>query len=701
MNRFFRTILVSAALTFGIIGSATLAEALTIQEITAMTAQGLSDEVIIAIVNSADDLPKLEQYEITRLEEAGVSPRVLTAIHMRYLMLHEPETSNKNVASADNLASSGDDTVPVVGDETILSAVESSNIPLVFQKFFEEAYETYSVQAEVARRYAQLQSDTENARAYDSEVPKVIGYISKIDENPVSALESCLALMEQMNPPIDSPLGAALNQCTGLALRALSAPTMAAPYLDRALQSKAKIRDYTSTFEAFLETAHASDYTSSDPLRFKDHFGEINESGKSAFLYFISYSLIYGASPDVNMARQFLANIPKSSDYYPRAKILQAALAVRAPEFRFKSAAEYLTEAIKLLENNKSSDAYEQTNMAWLALARIAYENRAFDIADSFYRKVDVNSHHLRDAVLEDAWGQLFAGEFEKALSLTHALHAPFFNKAWLPDLLLIEAASYLGLCRYDMSSQAIEAFRATTLADAPALNAYMASTPAHDFYNQILQYAENPAGSPIPASVYKRVLNDFQFRTLHKTIRKLSDERKAISQFAGANFASLSKIQAIYDESISLHQQRMATVLAGIYDKTLAELHALDISASQIAIEIRLAERQREADCLKIVASGGTCDMSSGSNQNASFEKRDNDVYWSFDGEFWRDEILYYVSGVSSLCPGERQRMMPSASSKSSKTSETSSSSEKTNTNPVSGAPKPPDASLLTGTPK
>ena len=343
--------------------------------------------------------------------------------------------------------------------------------------------------------------------------------------------------------------------------------------------------------------------------------------------------------------------IQENSAYYAKARILLAAIDVRAPHFRFKQAASNLTNAIKALENDTSSDAFEQTNLAWLSLGRIAYENRAFDMADEFYRQVDVNSHHLRDALLEDAWGQLFAGNYGHVLSITHALRAPIFRRAWIPDLLILEASAYLGLCRYEMAAKTIELFRNTTLADADTLMTYIAETPARDFYNQIIQYAAAPSDSRLPDSAYRRVINDTSFHHTHRMIRLLSDERRELSKISGPNFTSWPMLQEVYDKSISLQQQRMATLIAGIYEKTLTELHTLDISASQIAIEIRLAERKREAECLKIVAAGGKCESPNVAESAASIQKRDSDAYWNFDGEFWRDEIHSYVSGVTSMC--------------------------------------------------
>ncbi|MBQ9816391.1 MAG: hypothetical protein IJM59_02835 [Proteobacteria bacterium] len=700
------------------------AEALSLQEIIVMSGQGLSDDVLITIISSADALPELSQEDYGTLEKSGISPRVIEAIEQRRKAIQDasqpepanpqsPDTSESapdaselpdaaanaadqpaaspeespaapvNPASTDETAPAGNTETetapagntetetasaentetektsaaapevltPIVGDSTVLAPLESSNVPLVFRKFFEEAYETYTVQAEVARRYARLQNETASERAYDSEVPKVIGYIQKIPVNPVGSLESCLALSETINPPLDTPLGATLSQCIGLALNELKAPAMAAVYLDQALQSKAKLRDFAPTLTTFLSVAHDTDYTSTSPMLINEHFGDVQTENKPEFLYFTGYSLVYGPSPDPALANQILSNIPKGTIYYARARFLMAVLAVRAPEFKFRTAAEYLNQVLDAVKESDVPAAYEIQNAAWLALARIAYENHAYSAADAFYRKVDINSHHLRDAIVENAWGHLFNNEHAQVLSLTHALRAPIFEKSWIPDLLLLEAGAYLGLCRYDMASRSLETLRTTTIADGTALKAYMAQTPARDYYNQIIKHAEAPENSPIPHSIYKRVLADSTFKMLHHSIRLLTDERQKLNQHVGPSFASWPKLRAVYDEAIAQRQQFMVTVISGIYDSVLSQLHALDISASQVAIEIRLAQRQREAECLKIVASGGQCASPESAPAASALQKRGNEAYWTFDGEFWRDEIMSYVSGVTSLC--------------------------------------------------
>ena len=694
-TRWMHTKSLAIAAACALLFSCADASALTVQDILNMAA--LPEDALITVIENATDLPEMNRTNIDALKKGGIPVKALAALTRRKKALDDasakpvepepaapapavpapavpvpapaeasaaqtPESSHNTGNSDESSASAPDDTTSVVTEapvfveipgaqQVILAPVEGSNLSIIFRQFFKEAYETYSVEAEVAQRYDELQSATAAERASEGELPKVAQWRAQIDTNPVSVLESCINLMDEYHPGMDTSLGAALNQCIGLALRKLGADGMASAYLDAALQSTATIPQFSQTLAVFFEAAHRTDYTSTNPLRIKEHAEEVGDDARQAFLYFVGYSLVYGAQPDIAHAQQILSNISANTIYSARAHILLATVAVRAPEFKFKTAAEHLNTALETLDKLDDPAAYELKNTAWLALARIAYENHAYDAADAFYRKVDINSHHLRDAFLEDAWGQLFAQKYASVLALTHALHAPIFKKSWIPDLKILEAGAYLGLCRYDMAGRAISAMRQTILADAGKLKSYVAQTPARDYYNQVIQTARDPQNSAIPISVYHRVLADQTFKMLHQSIRTLSQEQSRLSQYAGLGFNAWPKLRQIYTQAIEVRQQQMSVILSRIYETTLSELHALDISASQVAIEIRLAQRKREAECLKIVAAGGACKQEDSRESTAELQKRANDNWWQFEGEFWRDELRTYVSGVTSLC--------------------------------------------------
>ena len=616
------------------------ASALTIQDILAMSRQGVSDDVLITVIQSASDLPEMTRDDYDALRKAGVSNKVASVLAAR--RKNAPVTPESPVTPEP----------AVVLENAVLAPVETSNAPLIFRKIFEEIYETFSVESEVSRRYAELQHATAQERASDAELPKVEAARAQIAQgNEVGGLETCLGLNEAFHPHLDTSLGAAVHQCVGLALEKMDAPAMAAVYLDRALQSASTIPEYSQTFLRFLDLARQTDFTSTAPERIAAHEGDISREARDAFTYFVAYSFVYGAHPDPARAQTMLESIPDTAPEYIRARILLATLAIRAPHFKFKTAAEYLNQALDALESCERGYCGELRDTAWLMLARIAFENHVYPAAHAFYQNVDVRSHHLHESMLEDAWGQVFDKQYASALALTHALRAPWFGKRWHPDLYLIEASAYLGLCRYARADEAVRRLRDTSIQDASVLRTYMASTPAREYYNQVIQHAAHPGTSSIPERIYHRVLANLTFRNLHRSIEFLTTEHQTLSRRVRADFVSLPRLQSMYEGEIASRQKLMSVVLGHIYESALNELHALDISASQVAIEIRLAERKREAECLKIAASGGQCVRETEERGPAPVVKADDEAFWRFDGEFWRDELRSYASGVTSLC--------------------------------------------------
>lgn len=750
----------TAAVLGASIGDMNEAQALTVQDIIVMHAQGVPESVLVSVIQNAQDLDKLEKSDYDKLKEQGVSPKVMAEISMRIKALDKDKSSqsddqDKDIASttsdtakasdistasdtakaSDTVAdekdssneakaeqnaqtktvteqdsqidtepeqnsqaitgtsveqnaqietvteqnsqamtgtSSEEDSLTAIGQSslipaedtvveaphivqgTVLSPIETSNAVIVLDKFFEELDNTYRIESEMARRYAALREETGALEDAMSELPTVAQYRREIGEGePIRALDSCMSMLSDIAPGANTALGAALRQCIGEALGALGAYGMGAAYLDAALQSDATIADYAATFRTFVDYAHRSDYSSTAPLRIAAHEDEIpeDEAIRDEYRYFVAYSLVYGPNPNVDMAYRTLEQIAPHSLAYARAQLLMATLDVRAPGFRFKTAVERIGNALSTLDNLKGDTAYQLKNTAWLALARIAAENHAYDSAVEFYRNVDVNSHRLRNALIEQAWTEVFARRYSHALSLTHALRAPIFAQTWNPDMLLIEANAYFGLCRYGDAERAIDALRSTYIADADTLSHIVAETSMRDYYGQILRHAKSPQTSPIPARIYARVLSDLNFKRVHQSLQTLNRERENLRQYVSQNFTSWPDLEKTYDAAIAYRQTAISQVLQSIYTSAIDEIHALDVSASQVAIEIKLSQRKREAACLKIVAAGGQC-VESQSIATTETTKAHDEVFWTFDREFWRDELRSYVAAIPSMCP-------------------------------------------------
>lgn len=670
------------------------ASALSVSDIESMSAQGMGDDVLIQIISLTSDLPPFSKEDYAHMRAAGVSAKVIAALAKRRHALQNaepveqtapgleigrtstlPETTDGSLedGASDVLEADGPSAAPdspnavqdasdghfgdIVSDvsaserEVILAPVENSNLPLIMRKFFAETYDAYLVQAEVSRRYAALQSATADEIAHDSELPRIAAYRALIQTDARAALGACLSLQADVRPMPKSLAAAALNQCIGEALHALGIYAMGAAYLDLALQAPAPVEDYSDTFRKFLDASHRTEYLSSNPFPIKARASLIEDGDKNAFHYFVAYSFVHGAQPDPELARKTIRQITPGDIYHVRGQILLASLDLRAPDYKFKSAAEALQKALSTVTALKGDEPRRLENLIWLTLGRIAYENHAYAEADAFYRRVDVTSHQFVEAIVENAWNRLFAGHPEETLSLTHALRAPRFENTWLPDVLLLEAAAYLKLCRYDQAAQALDALKVRYLDTATEIARFAANVPQRDYYNQVMIHARHAAETQMPARLFDRIVSDYGFYSLHTSLQTLTQESRTLSDQLGGGLSGMDILRKAYEDAILTRQQAMGVRIAGIMEDARAKLHALDITATQMSIDIRLAKRAREAACLKIVASGGVCQQESSSEGAPAYSKRDADAFWTFEGEFWRDELLYYQSGLTRLC--------------------------------------------------
>ncbi len=669
--------------------------ALTVQDIIVMHAQGVPENIVISVIKNAQDIAPLDKSDYEKLKQEGISQEIAAEIAMRVKAL-EKDSGTENAAPAENGAAAaayipqdagaaaadipqdagaaernaaiapddqnGATSAPIRPDSadaprivqgTVLSPIETSNAVAVFDSFFKALETAYLAESEIMRRYAEMRSETDALEDAMSSLPAVARYRKEIREGaPIRALDSCLSMLNEISPNPDTAIGAALRQCIGEALGAIGAFGMAAAYLDAALQSSATVEDYADTFRTFLDYARRTDYSSTAPLRIAAHENDIEKASDLAdtYRYFVAYSLVYGPNPNIDAACRTLEAISPGTIEYARSRLLMAAIDVRPPAFRFKTAAEHIGLALSALEPLSGDTVYQLKNTAWLTLARIAAENHAYDAAAVFYGNVGIRSHRLSAAILEQAWTEIFAKRYDRALALTHALRAPIFAKAWLPDMLLIEANAYLGLCRYDDAQRAVDALRSTYIADGETLSRLMAETPARDCYGQILRHAQSPESSALPARIYARVLSDLPFKRVHQSLRTLNREREILSRYASQNFAFRADLEKTYDDAIAYRQTAMSQILRNVYNSALEEIHALDVSAAQVAIEIKLSQRKREAACLKIAAAGGACAQPQ-RMAAAKPEKAPDEAYWSFDREFWRDELRSYAVSVPSLC--------------------------------------------------
>ena len=299
----------------------------------------------------------------------------------------------------------------------------------------------------------------------------------------------------------------------------------------------------------------------------------------------------------------------------------------------------------------KDSRNAEIIELSYLALARIAYEYLNYDGALYYYNKIDTFSVRYPQTLFEMSWTYFMKGDTRNALGIFHSLASPYYSDDhYFADLWVLEATSYLNLCRYDEAKEALQVFKDIYLSQLPYLSEYLASqTDPKVFYNDVVALA-NGAESALPELFLQAVLADIDFYTLFKMVEEVDAELaiiKAKAEELGPYGADLlAKMEKRRNDKAFEAGLRTQVILKGLED----ELNDWDVTATEVSIEIDIAERDVDEICLRLAAQGKPCEFE---NEEATvlFLVADDWQFWPFEGEYWVDEVGSYKSYLGDQC--------------------------------------------------
>lgn len=257
------------------------------------------------------------------------------------------------------------------------------------------------------------------------------------------------------------------------------------------------------------------------------HFfvGNFPQEFRDSYNYFLGEFFYEGAN--FSPALRYLEQVSENSQDHARALYLTGLIQVQNQ--MYKSAVQSFQQAVLSQERNGSDPRV--SHLAYMALARIAYETGDYDAAIYYYRKVPKESHQLPAAFYESGWCFFVKGDYSRALGTFHALHSPYFNHYFYPELWILEATVYLNMCRYDFAKQAIEMFRNHVSVLGVPLAQFMKSmrTPA-EYYMAVTKILQGDRSYALPTTLLYPVLSDVEFYGLYRTIRQIEREEKELS---------------------------------------------------------------------------------------------------------------------------------------------------------------------------
>lgn len=282
--------------------------------------------------------------------------------------------------------------------------------------------------------------------------------------------------------------------------------------------------------------------------------------------------------------------------------------------------------------------------------------------AIDYYDQVDRENNQWFEALFEKTWASMLTDRYNTALGTVHTLNSPFFAYQFVPEVTLIETITYYRLCKYPQVEDSINRFLDQFIPMEKAISNYMERnqvTKSSEIYHDLLRdyaHALNNRPSSLPLPVLTHLLNnDSVFLNAYINIQELERELKMLD---GAPAAFI-------ESALGKNVQRQLRLQASQAQKragrrAIEQMKVISISLSELignarAIRVELLDKQinflQRLEAFGVTEDEYRADKAAIERDNYTAAVGDHELYWPFDGEYWKDELGYYLYSVDQEC--------------------------------------------------
>ncbi|WP_141733531.1 hypothetical protein [Oligoflexus tunisiensis] len=315
------------------------------------------------------------------------------------------------------------------------------------------------------------------------------------------------------------------------------------------------------------------------------------------------------------------------------------------------------SRAIALFEKvlsgtRERSDMRELQEMSLMNIARVNYEIKRFPEAISYYGQIPRDSENWLDAIWEASWAFFFMEKFNNSLGNIHTIHSPFFENRFYPEAYILQSITFLRMCRYDQVKESMRRFKdryQPVFGDVKGMLNRFKGDPK-GFFKYVYDYRKGELNSYRRAEeIVKKLSQVDSFKEAMDTIRFADRELNALRDYrewqASGLLDSLNQfLESKKSAAVLDAGQRMYREGTTYY----TELLELSNQTKLIVAEMQLGKLASLRALIKVTGEDRKTQFIGGMqklNINQTLE------YWPFEGEYWEDELGFYVYNMASRC--------------------------------------------------
>ncbi len=601
---------------------ASVAEAITVEEIVTLSKLGVQPSEIIAQIDKDRTVFHLQTAQILELRRQGVDDAVIRHMMETPKLFGAPKAPTGGGAAPAGTPSPGATAAPAA--------------PSPQQRAAEEA-----------RRRQEQRRIAEMARRMREQ--KMLKEAQELAEDGewVAALHKYQEFLQRGHFPPQSEQAYMAKYGMANALMEAGLLYSAAPLLTDVLLEGPKRPFFEPALRKMRDLRRAIDYAPPSLQQLREMYvGDRSQEFQDLFNFFVGE--FFFSFNDHATAVQFLDHVSDSSPDYARAVYLKGLYQVENKLYR--SALQSFQQAIVATERNGSNPVV--ADLAYLALARIGFESGNYDAAVYYYRKIRSDSPKLPVAFYELAWAYFMKGDYSRALGAFQALQSPYFAHYFFPELWVLEATVYLNTCHYDLTEEALNRFKETVLVlQEPLKRFFQGIRRPTDLYEAIVQTVSG-AKKRLPQEAVHYVLSDPDFYRLYTTLRQVEWERQEMGREAPKLGPLGARLQATLERAQNEAVNKLGIKIQQLLKQLQGEIEHYATKMLEIQIDLDNEKSQQLERQIQALGGGATKKKKAAPQVTGSIAVVGADsMEWPFEGEYWKDELQYYRSFLRSRC--------------------------------------------------
>jgi hypothetical protein len=356
---------------------------------------------------------------------------------------------------------------------------------------------------------------------------------------------------------------------------------------------------------------------------------------------------------DYPQALKLLGEIEQKSELYVRARYIMGATYVAS--YDAKKALGEFKRVLRVLmaqrdEGKLTDEDRDLLEKSFLAMARVFYSAGEYNKAIKYYSRIPRSSKLWPLALFESSWAYFQLDLFNKALGNLHTLNSPFFSDAYFPEAPILSAVLFFYNCRYPRVRYALEEF---DFSYAPLKDELEGVLKKYEDSSAMYAWMQKLRGGEAEEDekltrILAASLGDQELLRKIKLVEAIEKESKKLDTLSGTWKGSPLGTQVLQDTAVA---QEFAVTGAGDLakqrlERVKRELEDYIVNRERILFEISRAEKgEIDADMKAgMVVERNVKDV-------AKIDVTDEQLYWTFDGEYWRDELGFYLFDVKTEC--------------------------------------------------